>query len=209
MTAEFRRPVLQPSADFDWIIGSDEAGSTHRLAQETSWVLLNRVREGADPAVVERVINLAAGTGIDDVAELWSASSEHSLAGQLWRIYLLQRIVQTNPDETAEIFRRGAAAASTIHPVISGVADPVSPDSVAELCRTILRGVFTGDLALAFERASSYCRVMSLGSAAIADDRDNLNDEHASQLTTRSLRYASFADDLLSGARRWRDGTLT
>lgn len=208
MTAEHRRPVTQPTSSFDWIIGSDDAGASHRLAQETSWALLDRVRSVADHEVVERVVALAAGNGIDDIAELWSDAGSHSLAGQLWRIYLLRRIVESDPPGTAELFRAGLAAAQTIDPVVAGVAEPIAPDSIAALCETILRGVFTGDLAVALERASSYCRVMSLGAAAIADERDTVDDEHAAELTTRALRYSSFANDLRAGARRWRDGTL-
>lgn len=208
MTASHHRPVLQPSSTFDWIIGSDEAGASQRLAQETSWALLDRVRSVADHEVVERVVGLAAGEGIDDIAELWADSSAHSLAGQLWRIYLLRRIVHADPDGAADLFRYGQAMSHTIDPVVAGVADPIAPESIAALCDTILRGVFSGDLAIALERAASYCRVMSLGATAIADDRDSINDQHASELTTRALRYSTFANELHAGARRWRDGTL-
>lgn len=208
MAGQHHRPVLQPTSSFDWIIGSDDAGASQRLAQETSWALLNRVRRVADAEVVERVVSLASGEGIDDIAELWANSSAHSLAGQLWRIYLLRRITQADPDGTAELFRQGKAASPTIDPVVAGVADTVEPESIATLCDTILRGIFTGDLAVALERAASYCRIMSLGAAAIADERDHHDDAHASELTTRALRYSSFANELHAGARRWRDGTL-
>lgn len=208
MTVEHHRPVLQPSSNFDWIIGNDEAGASQRLAQETSWALLDRVRSVADQEVVERVVNLASTEGIDDIAELWAESSAHSLAGQLWRIYLLRRIVHADPEGTAELFRSGQAVSRTIDPVVAGVADPIAPDSIAALCDTILRGIFSGDLAIALERAASYCRVMSLGAAAIADERDHIDDDHAAELTTRALRYSTFASELHAGARRWRDGTL-
>lgn len=208
MTTEHHRPVLQPTTAFDWIIGSDDAGASQRLAQETSWALLDRVRRVADPEVVERVVNLAATEGIDDIAELWADSSAHTLAGQLWRIYLLRRIVHADPGGTAELFRHGQAASVTIDPVVAGVADPISPDSIAALCETILRGVFNGDLAVALERAASYCRVMALGATHIADERDLVDEEHAGELTTRALRYSSIAAELHAGARRWRDGTL-
>lgn len=205
---DYRRPMLQPTDAFDWIIGSDEPGAAHRLAQETSWALLDRVRSVADPEVVERVVTLASQSGIDDIAELWADAGAHSLAGQLWRIYLLHRVAERDPEGTAEIFRIGQAAAVTIDPVVAGVAEPVTPQSIDRLCATILRGVFQGDLAIALERASSYCRVMSLGAASLADDRELGDGEHASELTTRALRYATFADEFRAGARRWRDGTL-
>jgi len=200
--------MLQPTAAFDWIIGSDEPEAAHRLAQETSWALLDRVRSLADPETVDRVVALAADPGIDDIAELWSDAGAHSLAGQLWRIYLLHRAVETDPEGTAELFRIGRAAAVTIDPVVAGVAEPVTPGSINAMCERILRGVFTGDLAVALDRASSYCRVMSLGAASLADDRDHHDEQHAGELTTRSLRYAVFADELRAGANRWRDGTL-
>jgi hypothetical protein len=208
VTAEHRRPVTQPSHQFDWLIGSDEAGAAHRLAQETSWALLDRVRGDADPVVVERVIELAASEGIDEVAELWAGSSPHSLAGQLWRIYLLRRIVAADPEGTANLFREGLETASTIDPVVAGAAEPISPQSIADLCNTILRGAFTGDLAIALERASSYCRVLSLGAAALADRREFVDEVLATALTTRALRYDTLAIELRAGARRWRNGTL-
>lgn len=205
---EHQRPILQPTAVFDWIIGSDEPGTAHRLAQETSWALLDRVRSVADPQVVERVVTLVSREGIDDIAELWADASEHSLAGQLWRIYLLHRVADSDPEGTAELFRIGQTVAVTIDPVVAGVAEPVTPEAIDSMCTTILRGVFRGDLAIALERASSYCRVMSLGAASLADDREPGDDVHATELTTRALRYATFADELHAGARRWSDGTL-
>ncbi|MFV0433362.1 MAG: hypothetical protein ACK5LO_05220 [Leucobacter sp.] len=208
MQREYQRPLLQPTAAFDWIIGSDEPGAAHRLAQETSWALLDRVRSVADPEVVDRVVGLATGSGLDDIAELWAREGEHSLAGVLWRLYLLRRAVAVDPEASADLFRRGAAAAATIDPVVAGAEEPFTPHSITTLCETILRGAFTGDLAGALDRAASYCRVMSLGAADLADTRDPHDDEHAAQLTSRALRYSLIAQELHAGARRWRDGTL-
>lgn len=179
-----------------------------RIAQETSWALLNRVRRVADSDVVDRVVALAQGDGLNDIAELWSSSSPHSLAGQLWRIYLLRRVVAHDPEGASDLFRAGQMRTPTIDPVVAGVAEPIGPESIAELCDTILRGVFAGDLAIALERAASYCRIMAQGAAALADGRDAFSDEHASELTTRALRYSTLAQELHAGARRWRDGTL-
>ena len=154
------------------------------------------------------MLKAAEGAGIDDIAELWASAGAHSLAGVLWRIYLLRRIVDADPEGTAELFRAGQAASVTIDPVVAGAAEPVNPESIAALCDTLLRGVFTGDLAVALERAASYCRVMSLGAVAVADDRDHVDEAHAAELTTRGLRYSTFAAELHAGARRWRDGTI-
>ena len=202
------RPVLQPSASFDWLIGSDEPGAASRIAQETSWALLDRVRGEADPEIVERVIGIATGDGVDDIAELWAREGEHSLAGVLWRLYLLRRAVSADEAGAADLFRRGQFSAETIDPVVAGASEPVTPESIAALCDTILRGAFLGDVGAALERAASYCRVMALGAADLADARDAYDEEHATYLTSRALRYSMIAHELHAGARRWRDGTL-
>lgn len=221
MARDHQRPVLRPTSDFDWVVGSDEAGASHRLAQETSWALLNRVREGADPEVVKRVIELAthsdeksadddapASAGIHDLAELWAHANQHSLAGQLWRLYLLRNTAERDLDSATQLFQRGLEVAVTIDPVIAGMAEPVSPSAIRQLCDRILRGVFSGDLAAALERASSYCRIMSLGAVEIADAREFVDANQATELTKLALNYGSIADELRVGARRWRDGTL-
>ncbi|MGO3147977.1 MAG: hypothetical protein ACTIJ6_09905 [Leucobacter sp.] len=208
MTRQHLKPILQPSAAFDWVIGSDDPGASHRIAQETSWALLNRVRRGADPEIVARVLEVASGEGINDIAELWSRESTHTLAGVLWRMYLLRRIVAADAEAAADLFARGSARIGTIDPVVAGAQEPVTPDSIAELCDQILRGAFVGDLGSALDRAASYARIMADGAADLADERDPHDDEHGSLLTKRALRYSKIAQELGAGARRWRDGTL-
>lgn len=208
MTREHQRPVLQPSADFDGIIGSDGPEAAHRLAYETSWALLHRVREGANPDIVSRVVEVASGDGINDIAELWARQSAHTLAGVLWRLYLLRRIAVADPVGTADLFTRGANRIGTIDPIVVGAAEPVSPASIAELCGTILSGAFVGDLGATLDRAAAYARVMAAGAAELADERDPHDDAHGTELTTRALRYTSIGRELDTGARRWRDGTL-
>lgn len=208
MTREHKRPILQPSAAFDGIVGSDDPEAAHRLAQESSWALLHRVRQVADPDIVRRVVELASGEGLNDIAELWARESPNSLAGVLWRLYLLRRITVTDAVGTADLFERGSQRIGTIDPIVVGAVMPATPESIAELCDTILRGAFTGDLGVTLDRAASYARVMAAGAAELADDRDPHSQAQGSELTTRALRYATIARELDGAARRWRDGTL-
>ncbi len=208
MTRQHQKPILQPSASFDWIIGSDDPGASHRIAGETSWALLDRVRAVADPEIVARVLEVASGEGINDIAELWSRESTHTLAGVLWRMYLLRRIVAADAAGAADLFARGSQRIGTIDPVVAGAQEPVSPESIAVLCDAILRGAFVGDLGDALDRAASYARIMAAGAADLADERDPHDNAHGSALTTRALRYASLARELDAGAARWRAGTL-
>lgn len=209
MTREHQRPILQPSASFDAYIGSDDPEAAHRLAGETSWALLHRVRAGAEPEIVQRVVDVAAGDGINDIAELWSRESTHSLAGVLWRLYLLRRITVADPAGTADLFARGSKRIGTIDPIVVGAVEPATPESIAELCDLILRGAFVGDLGATLDRAAAYSRVMAAGAAELADDRDPHDDAHGSELTTRALRYSTIARELDAAARRWREGTLS
>lgn len=205
---ERMKPVLRASAHFEWVQGSDDPEVAHRLAHDTAWALLDRVRHVADSRLVERVISVADTDAIDDIAELWADASEQSLAGMLWRLYLIRQVVRTHPEETTTLFRAGFEHAKSIDPVVVGLAAPAQPESMRALTDEILRGVFSADLANALERASAFCNLMSLGCAAEADSRENFDSSHATELTTRALRYSMFANELGAGARLWRAGRL-
>lgn len=208
MTREFQKPMIQPNHAFNWVVGADDPGRANQLAHDSSWALLHRVQEHADPVVVDRVLQVAAGDGISDLAELWSSQSTHTLAGVLWRLFLLRRVVAADAEMTAELFRRGAARIGTIDTAVAGAVEPVTPASITELCDLILRGAFVGDLGDALDRAVAYAKIMSMGAADLADDRDADNPTEAAALTARALRYATIGAELAAGAERWRFGEL-
>lgn len=208
MTDERMRPVLRASDHFDWIEGSADPAVLHRLTHDTAWALLDRVRKGADPELVERVISLTDTAALDDIAELWSEASAQSLAGMLWRLYLIRQVVQNDAENTAHTFRIGFDRAQTIDPVVVGVAAPAQPDAMSALADEILRGVFSADLADALSRASAFSNIMSIGCTALANDREHVDPTHAQELTVRALRYATFAQDFSLGAKLWRAGSL-
>lgn len=202
------KPVLRASAHFEWVQGSDDPAVAHRLAHDTAWALLDRVRHGSDPALVERVISIADTAALDDIAELWSDAAPQSLAGMLWRLYLIREVIRSNSEETVDLFRIGYSEAKTIDPVVVGVPAPVQPDVMSELADEILRGVFSADLADALDRAAAFANIMSMGCSALALDREPVDEAHAHSLTQRSLRYSLFADDFSAGAKLWRSGSL-
>lgn len=189
-------------------MGSDDPETHHRLVHDTSWALLDRIRSQPDPDLVRRVVELADGDGIHDIAELWSNTHARSLSGLLWRLYLIRRLVTTNSDGATELFEIGIREARTIDPVVAGAPDPVTPASIRELCDTILRGAFVGDFADALDRAASTAQIISMGATSLAGDRDIHDDEHASALTRQALRFDGMARDLRAGAASWRAGTV-
>lgn len=96
----------------------------------------------------------------------------------------------------------------TIDTVVAGATLPTGPDEITALADQILRGLFTGDFAIALDRAAAYCRVAAAGCTSVADDRDAVDPARASELTTRALRLAIIADELTACARLYREHSL-
>jgi hypothetical protein len=90
--------------------------------------------------------------------------------------------------------------------VVAGVADPPSPAAVQELADQVLGGVFTGDLAVALERAAAFCRVVATGTAVLADAEPQ--HEPAHRATRRAADLLRTAGQLEAAAHHWRKGTL-
>jgi len=208
MCADFHRPVRMPGRAFDYLPGGDDPAVAHRIAHDTAWALLARVRAGSSPEVVDRLVGYADEHGLDVLAELWSRAGARSLAGALWRLYLLRQLVVADPEGISFAYGRGVEELDSSDAVVAGAASPTGPEEIAELADTILRGAFEGDFGVALDRASAYCRVMSAGNTSLADDSDASNAERATELTTRALRYDGFAGELREAAYAWRHGTL-
>jgi len=205
----FHKPVRRPAELFDRLFTSDDPAEVSRVAHATAVALVARVRNEPADDVVERLIAFTDRHGIDTIAELWSRSPARSLPGTLWRLYLLQLMVHDDPRTAALLYERGRVRLSSADDVVAGVPTPAGPDELVSLSDAILRGVFSGDLAVALDRAASFCRVEAAGAADLADDHDATEPERASVFTTRALRLTIYAEDLTSAAALWRREALT
>jgi hypothetical protein len=205
----FHKPVRRPAELFDRLFAADDPAEVSRVAHSTAMALLNRVREQPDDAVVDRLIAFTDDHGIDDIAELWSRSPARSLPGALWRLYLLQLMIHDDPHTAALLYERGRVEIASADPVVAGAPTPAGPDELVSLVDTILRGLFTGDFAVALERAAAFCRVQASGATHLADDYEGTESERATTLTTRALRLSTYAGDLSACARLWRLDALT
>lgn len=168
-----------------------------------------RVRDEPTDAVLDRLVTFTDDHGIDTLAELWSHSPARSLPGALWRLYLLQLMVRGDASAAALLYERGRTSLQSVDEVVAGAPNPAGPDELTALVDEILRGVFSGDFAVALERAASFCRVQASGAAALADDYDATEPERATAFTKRALRLDSYADDLTACAGLWRRDSLT
>jgi hypothetical protein len=211
MTADFHRPTRFPPTMFEGYVGADDPAQVSRVAHDTAAAVLSRVRADPDPEVVARLVSYTDEHGIDAIAELWSKASAKSLPGALWRIYLLRTLIGQDAEALSLAYRRGAEVSHTIDQVVAGAASPTGPDEVRELADRVLHGVFTGDFAVALERAAAFARVSSAGFTSLADDADATDAAHPERsgaLTRRALRLTELADELSACARLWRRDAL-
>ncbi|GAA1506452.1 hypothetical protein BJ978_000047 [Agromyces terreus] len=207
----FHRPTRFAPHKFDAIVGGADPAQLSRMAHDTASALLARVREDPDPAVVARLVSYTDEHGIDAIAELWSHAAAKSLPGALWRVYLLRTLIRQDPQGVSLGYQRGAEVSHTIDQVVAGAPAPAGPDEVRELADRILQGVFTGDFAVALDRAAAFCRVVAAGFASIADDADasdSVHPDRPGELTRRALRLTQLADELHACARLWRRDAL-
>ena len=208
MADNFHKPTQFSGSRFESFKGGEDPALISRIAHETAQALIARVRSDPNPETVERLVAYTDENGIDAVAELWSRATPRSLPGALWRIYLIRLLIRQDPETTAYMYQRGTDVAITIDPLVAGAVVPTGPAEIIALADEILRGVFTGDFAVALERAAAYCRVTAVGCTTVADDLDFTDPVRSSELTTRALRFSTTAQELRACARLWRSDSL-
>ena len=208
MAENFHKPTQFSGSKFESFQGGEDPASISRVAHETAHALRARVRSDPDPDIVERLVAYTDENGVDAVAELWSRATPRSLPGALWRIYLVRLLIRQDPEGTAFLYQRGTEVTVAIDPVIAGAAVPTGTAEIIVLADQILRGIFTGDFAVALDRAAAFCRVTSVGCTSVADDLEMTEPLRSSELTTRALRFSTTAQEFSSCARLWRSDSL-
>ncbi len=200
--------MRRPSSAFDNIVGAHDPAEETRIAHATASALLTRVRADDSGVSADRLVAFTAEHGIDEIAELWSKAPSRTLPGALWRLYLLQLAIHSDPRTAALLYERGRVELASADAVIAGAPVPADPEEIVVLIDTILRGAFRGDFAVALDRAAAFCRVQASGATHTADDYEPTEPGRASELTTRALRLSGYAQDLSASAVLWRMGSL-
>jgi hypothetical protein len=208
MSEEFHKPTMFPGMKFEAFRGGDDPAQLSKAAHESANALVARVRKDPTPEIIDRLTAYTAQNGIDALAELWSRASPRSLPGALWRVYLLQFLIRQDSLNASFFFQRGYEVATTIDPVVAGAPEQASPSEIVVFADQILRGVFSGDFAVALERVAAFCRLSAAGAASVADDCDVTAPERSRELTVRALRFTEIAADLVACARLWRQDSL-
>ena len=194
-----RRPVLR--GDVPDVAGDTDPADRTAVAHATAAAVLQAARDDdSAPGTTRRLLDLADRIGLDEIAELWRESGPQTLPGTLWSLYLLRSWVHRNGPEAARVFAAGEKVAE-VSTVVAGVAHPPGPHEVAALGDAILTSAFTGDFAVALERASAFCRVVAAGRAHLADHEIDDEGFRQTRLARGNLRMA---EELNHAAALWR-----
>ncbi|MBS43085.1 MAG: hypothetical protein CMH83_08005 [Nocardioides sp.] len=164
--------MTRPAGSFDAFEGGPDPALVQEAADRAAEVLVRGARESGDDAVADRLLHLADTEGIEAIAEVWSGSPAESVAGCLWRLYLLRSWVHADPVRVAREFDAGRRRAPVAE-VVAGVADPPGPDELRAMVDTVLRGLAAGELADVLLRAAAFARVVATGRAGLADAEDD------------------------------------
>jgi hypothetical protein len=190
----FRRPAMPGGSMFESLPGGDDPATRAETGARIARLLVSRCRTSDDEAVVERIVALADEHGLDLVADLWHHAPPESLAGALWRLYILRAGVRADPVQTSREFDAGRHHAPVAE-VVAGVVEPPGPTEVVHLADTVLRGVVVGDVPVTLERAAAFARVVALGRVHLGGDPRS-----AARLVTTS-------EQLEAAAHHEREGT--
>jgi hypothetical protein len=177
---------MKPGSDFfAQIVGGEDPARVREAADRAANLLVRGARTTDDPEIAERVLHLAETEGIETIAELWSGSPADSLAGCLWRLFVLRSWVYADPVAVAREFDAGRRTAQ-VAGVVAGVADPPGPVELRTMVDEVLRGIAVSDFADVLFRAAAFARVVATGRATLEESTE----KHATENVARMLLLA-------------------
>ena len=168
---QHHRPMQPGDRFFDAIESGTDPARVREAADQAATLLVRGARDSDDPATAERVLHLADSEGIETIAEVWSGAPADTLAGCLWRLFLLRSWVHAAPAQVAREFDAGRSSAQVAR-VVAGVADPPGPEQLRSMVDEVLRGIAGGDFADVLFRAAAFARVVAAGRATLHDVPD-------------------------------------
>jgi len=177
------RPTTPGAGFFEAIETGTDPMQLSEAADRTAALLVRGAHDSRDSDIADRVLHLADTEGLETLAELWSGSAADSLAGALWRLYLLRSWVHADPVGAAHEFEAGQALAQVAR-VVAGVADPPGPDELRRMIDEVLRGIADGDFADVLLRAAAFARVVATGRASLPPSASGATTEETVRMLT-------------------------
>ncbi len=196
------RPALPGAGHFDALLGGEDPAGAAEAGERLATLLVRGPRDGGDAAVVERLVHLAETEGLDDLAALWSRAPAESLAGCLWRLFLLRSWVHADPVAASRQFDLGRRE-SPVAEVVAGVPSPPGPQEVRQMADEVLRGIRVGDFADTLFRAAAFTHLAAVGRAHLDGE-----EEHSHQTSLSASRLMHMAEQLQIAGRLELAGQL-
>jgi hypothetical protein len=173
---------------FEAMTGGTDPALVSEAADRAATLLVRGARAAGDRATADRILHLAETEGLETLADLWAGSPADSLAGCLWRLYVLRSWVYSSPELAATEFEAGRSTAQVAR-VVAGVADPPGPAQLQAMIDEVLTGITGSDFADVLLRAAGFARVVAVGRAHLG------HVEHGS-----ALRMLTLAEQLEAAA---------
>lgn len=165
----FRKPALPGPELFESQAADADPAERSAAGDRIATLIVRGPRDGDDQVLVDRILHLADEDGLGTIAELWANAPAESLAGALWRLYLLRTWVHRQSVQAAVEFSAGKRF-SPVDEVLAGVVDPPGPDEVVTLVDTVIRGIVGADFDIALDRAAAFAHLVGVGRAHLEDE---------------------------------------
>lgn len=189
MSRPHHRPMTPGSAFFEAVLGGTDPALVSEAADRAATLLVRGARESGDDAVAQRIVHLVDTEGLETLADLWAGAPAETLAGCLWRLYLLRSWVHADPVLAARQFEAGRSSAQVAR-VVSGVAEPPGPDQLRAMVDQVLAGIVSGDFADVLLRAAAFARVVAAGRAHLGHAAPGERGGEPVEMTARMLTLA-------------------
>ncbi len=181
---------------FEAVAEDNDPAELAAAGQRIAHLLVRGPLDRADGEQIDRILHLADTEGLGSIAALWSHAAADSLAGALWRLYVLRTWVHREPSQAAREFASGRSYAP-VHEVLAGVVEPPGPAEVITLVDTVVRGIVVTDLDVVLDRAAAFAHIVGVG-------RGQLDDSDAAS----AARLVDMAHHLRLAAALERSGEL-
>ncbi|WP_337191916.1 hypothetical protein [Nocardioides flavescens] len=191
---QHHRPMRLEAAFFEEIEGGQDPALVSEAADRAAHLLVRGARRTEDPVVADRVLRLAETEGIETIAEVFSGAPADSLAGCLWRLFVLRQWVYADPGLAAREYDAGRRSAQVAQ-VVAGVADPPGPAELKAMVDEVLRGIAGSDFADVLFRAAAFARVVASGRAS----REEVSDPEVQRMLLLSEQLEAAGHQELAG----------
>ena len=203
----------------DNIAGGADPAQINEMSHASAAALLDRVHHTQDAALVERVPTLVDREGVDVIAAERGATPSRIHCRAFCGVCICY---VRGCARTGSRLRGCGAWASRLRRPLPRLPESIRPpteEDIAHTADSILAGAFTGDFAVALERAAAFTDVVALGlrieakkltsrGAQSAGDAEKTARAKASRLLHTAGNLFATAKDFRHGAGLWRRGRL-